>query len=105
MVRLLVFAALATVVTLGSGGEVLLLSLDGSINPASKDYVLRGLGGAAGAELVVIQLDTPGGLDSSMKDIVEAILDSEVPVVVWVGPPGARAASAGTFILLAADVA
>ena len=105
MVRLLVFAALATFVTLGSGGEVLLLSLDGSINPASKDYVLRGLGGTAGAELVVIQLDTPGGLDSSMKDIVEAILDSEVPVVVWVGPPGARAASAGTFILLAADVA
>jgi membrane-bound serine protease (ClpP class) len=58
-----------------------------------------------GAELVVFQLDTPGGLDSSMKDMVEAILDSEVPVVVWVGPPGARAASAGTFILLSADVA
>lgn len=105
MVRALVFGALAAFLALGAGGEVVLLSLDGSINPASKDYVLRGLGGAAGAELVVIQLDTPGGLDSSMKDIVEAILDSEAPVVVWVGPPGARAASAGTFILLAADVA
>ena len=93
--------------TATAGEGIVKLSVDGSINPATRDYVLRGLKEAAssGAELVVLELDTPGGLDTSMKDIVEAILDSAVPVVVWVGPPGARAASAGTFILLAAHVA
>ena len=93
--------------TAAQGEGIVKLSVDGSINPATRDYVLRGLKEAAssGAELVVLELDTPGGLDTSMKDIVEAILDSAVPVVVWVGPPGARAASAGTFILLAAHVA
>lgn len=90
-----------------AGAEVVRLSLDGTVNPATSAYIVRGLGEAerVGASLAVLVLDTPGGLDAAMKDIVEAILASEVPVVVWVGPPGARAASAGTFILLAADVA
>ena len=99
---------LVPLLAIAAAGEgIVKLSVDGSINPATRDYVLRGLKEAAssGAELVVLELDTPGGLDDSMKDIVEAILDSAVPVVVWVGPPGARAASAGTFILLAAHVA
>ncbi len=89
------------------GGEVVRLSLDGTVNPATSGYVVRGIEGAnrTGASLVVLVLDTPGGLDAAMKEIVEAILASQVPVVVWVGPPGARAASAGTFILLAGDVA
>ncbi len=101
----LVLAGLAF--SLLGAGEVVRLSLDGSVNPATSGYVVRGLGEAArrGATLVVLVLDTPGGLDSAMKEIVEAILASPVPVAVWVGPPGARAASAGTFILLAADVA
>lgn len=90
-----------------AGQEILTATLDGSVNPATQDYVLRVLGEAAreGAALVVLRLNTPGGLDTAMQKIVEGILASPVPVVVWVGPPGARAASAGTFILLSADVA
>jgi membrane-bound serine protease (ClpP class) len=87
--------------------EGIKLTLDGTVNPATSAYVVRGIKEAtrSGASLVVLELDTPGGLDTAMKEIVEAIMNSEVPVVVWVGPAGARAASAGTFILLAAHVA
>ncbi|MFO8034864.1 MAG: nodulation protein NfeD [Candidatus Bipolaricaulota bacterium] len=90
-----------------SAAEVTHLHISDSINPATASYVIRGLQHAADTEaaLAVLQLDTPGGLDTAMKDIVEAVLGSPVPVVVWVGPPGARASSAGAFILLAADVA
>ncbi len=104
MKSLLPLAALA----LAAAGQlpILTLEIDDSINPATKDYLVRSLELAQGeASLVILRLDTPGGLDSSMQDMVEAILASQVPVVVWVGPPGARAASAGTFLLLAADVA
>ena len=89
------------------GGKILLLEVEGSINPVVQEYVLRGLRLAVeeGAPLVVILLDTPGGLDSATKEIVEGIIASEVPVVVYVYPAGARAASAGTFILLSADIA
>ncbi len=99
--------ALAAITFLPSGAEVIELSLDGTINPATSAYVVRGLREAnrAGASLAVLVLDTPGGLDTAMKEIMEAILGSEVPVVVWVGPAGARAASAGTFILVSADIA
>ncbi len=83
------------------------LHVDDSINPATSGYVVRGLQRAAelNAAIAVLQLDTPGGLDTAMKEIVDAILSSPVPVGVWVGPAGARASSAGTFILLSADVA
>jgi membrane-bound serine protease (ClpP class) len=78
-----------------------------TINPISKDFLLRVIQQSSrdGATLLVIRLDTPGGLLESTKDMVEAILNSRTPVVIWVGPAGARAASAGAFITMAADVA
>lgn len=87
--------------------EILRLELSTSINPASKDLVLRTIHKAesVGAHLIVIELNTPGGLDQSTRDIVTAQLESDVPIAVFVSPSGARAASAGTFITMAADIA
>jgi membrane-bound serine protease (ClpP class) len=83
------------------------ISITGPIGPASADFVQRHLERAAvaGADLVVLQMDTPGGLDTSMRDIVKAVLAARVPVAAFVAPGGARAASAGTYILYAAPIA
>ncbi len=91
----------------GQASRVLEIPVEGAIGPASADFVVDRLerAAASGAGLVIIRMDTPGGLDTSMRAMIRAILASPVPVATWVGPDGARAASAGTFILYASHVA
>ena len=88
-------------------GQVHVLTWDGIVNPVMERYIDRGIATAerSDAAAVVIQLDTPGGLDSSMRDIIQRIESSKVPVIVYVSPAGGRAASAGTFITMAGHVA
>jgi membrane-bound serine protease (ClpP class) len=90
-----------------TSGVVVELSVDGVVDPFVADHVEDGLADAEreGANAVLLTIDTPGGLDSSMRQIVKAILNSDVPVIAYVSPEGARAASAGTFVLMAAHVA
>jgi membrane-bound serine protease (ClpP class) len=88
-------------------GTATVLEIQGAIGPATSRYVVHGIEAAraTGSRLIVLELDTPGGLDSAMRDIIRAILASPVPVVSYVSPPGARAASAGTYILYASHIA
>ena len=112
MKRWLAFIIVSVVLISLSGaafgaGEIFHLTLNGSINPVSRDIIKNAITQAeqAHAELLIIELNTPGGLGESMRDIVMAELASTVPIVVFVGPAGARAASAGAIITLAADIA
>ncbi len=92
--------------TAESSKEVYLIDAEGIINPVMSEYIIDGIDKATsrGAEVVVIRMDTPGGLDLSMRDIIKAIFASQVPVVVYVAPAGSRAASAGVFIAYSAHV-
>ncbi len=90
-----------------SDAEIIVINVEGVVNPVMSEFITKSIDEAEKekAEVLVIELDTPGGLDTSMRSIVKRIIASEVPVVVYVSPSGARAASAGVFITLAAHVA
>lgn len=102
---LLITAIVAEAQTTGQRIDV--LTIKGTINPVLTDYIDRGIEKAeeTGATAVIIQMDTPGGLDTAMRDIIQSIVNARIPVVVYVSPAGARAASAGTYITLAAHIA
>ncbi|HEX9896669.1 MAG TPA: nodulation protein NfeD [Dehalococcoidales bacterium] len=106
LVALLLTVLIATCVRADST-SVVVLNVKGIINPVMADYLARGIKEAENrnATACIVQLDTPGGLDTAMRDMVQAIVNARVPVIVYVSPSGARAASAGVFITVSAHVA
>ena len=90
-----------------SDADIIVIKAEGVVNPVMAEYILKNIHDAEKqkAEALVIELDTPGGLDTSMRSIVKGITASEVPVIVYVSPSGARAASAGVFITMSANIA
>lgn len=104
---LLLFLTATTIQAQATGPKVHVITVKGTINPVLVDYIGRGIAEAErdGAQLVVIRMDTPGGLDTAMRDIIQKIVNARVPVAVYVAPSGARAASAGVYITLSAHVA
>ena len=101
------FAGLVLCSAAAASPVVVVIPLNGAVGPASADFVVRALARAADerAQLAVLEIDTPGGLDQSMRSIIKAILASPVPVAAFIAPGGARAASAGTYIVYASHIA
>jgi membrane-bound serine protease (ClpP class) len=104
---LLLSLVLAPPATAQEQPRVLAIEFSNDVNPVTEDYVTGEIerANAEGYDAAVLVLDTPGGLDSSMRNMIKSILESDVPVVVYVSPPGSRAASAGVFLVMASDVA
>ena len=107
LVTPLLFVLGASVSFAQAAPEIVSLRLEGVVDPFQASYLTGAISDAEeeGAAAVLISIDTPGGLDSSMRKIIQSILNSEVPILCYVSPEGARAASAGTFILLSCDIA
>ncbi len=107
LIMVSLFVAHAQIALGATAGKACLVEVDGAIGPASQELIVRAIHRAEddAAALVILQLNTPGGLDHSMREIIRTILDSHVPVVTYVSPQGSRAASAGTYILYASHVA
>jgi len=112
IIRITLLVGILTIAVLSMQAQaasptISVLTVKGVINPVSADYIERGLEKAeeVNATACIIQLDTPGGLDTAMRDIIQDIVSSKVPVVLYVSPSGSRAASAGVFITMAAHVA
>jgi membrane-bound serine protease (ClpP class) len=107
MKRLIAMVAVLLFPLSAASATVTVAEIHGAISPASAAYFLRALDEAqrADSKLLVLKLDTPGGLDKAMRDMIQGILASPVPVATWVAPAGARAASAGTYLLYASHVA
>lgn len=99
--------AFSTCADVATGNRAYLVELDGPIGVVSQELIVRSISNAEanGAAMIILQMNTPGGLDHSMREIIKAILDSHVPVITYVSPQGSRAASAGTYILYASHVA
>lgn len=106
-IRLCALAILILSFAMPSEGAIARIDLNSAIDPVTAEFVVRGIGRAENerAELLLIRLQTPGGFGSSMEDIISKMLSSKIPIVVYVTPSGAKAASAGFFILLASDIA
>lgn len=103
----LLLAVLLPATAQAATDDVVVLNVEGVINPVVADYINRGIEYAedVNASACIIEMDTPGGLDDSMREIIQGILNSQVPVVVYISPSGARGASAGTYIAISAHVA
>jgi membrane-bound serine protease (ClpP class) len=107
MLIILFFIAFFAECTPAQSSAIYVLNIEGTINPITAQYIVDGVTNAQNnnAECIIIQMDTPGGLDNSMRRIIKEILNSNVPIVIYIAPQGARAASAGAFITLAANLA
>lgn len=104
---LAVLAAVAAITRSGDTGGAVVLTIDGAIGPATEDYLERSLESVQemAPEIIILRLDTPGGLDSAMRAMIRRITASPIPIATYVAPTGARAASAGTYLLYASHVA
>jgi membrane-bound serine protease (ClpP class) len=108
MMKRLLFLLLMTFLPLfASTSTVIKLEIKGAIGPASSNYLKEGMAAAVrqNAQMMLIELDTPGGLSTSMREMIQVITNSTMPVIIYVSPKGARAASAGTYLIYASHVA